>query len=67
MNARAQTLVHVSLEMTRQERDEMVAWLRQTSEAVYRCTPTSIKMLISVLDATEREQSLPISDSSDML
>ena len=61
MNARAQTIVHVSLEMTRQERDEFGAWLESAKGDDGRSTPPFVDMLISILKATETEKQLPIS------
>ena len=65
MNARAQTIVHVSLEMTRQERDDFATWLnlaKAHSDALSTlATPSFVDMLISILKATETEKQLPIS------
>lgn len=62
MDARAQTLVHVSLEMTRQERDEMTAWFKAAEESMTQSAPVIVKMLWSVLSATETSTGLPVSD-----
>ena len=61
MNARAQTIVHVSLEMTQEERDELVKWLSVMRDAAVDERSELADLLISILKATETEKQLPIS------
>ena len=60
--ATANTNVHLSVEMTRQERDEFLAWLG-TAKLQVPGAPTAVDMLISLLSATESERRLPIFSS----